>query len=575
MKKFLSFAMAVAMLMTAFALPSFAYDEWAVPEYEDEWFDPYEGLAVESVSVEVQRELIENVDGEYFGIEYEDGTVEEYFCYDPYYAEPILTVVYENDETECAATYDLYGDLWIYDTQEEDPWGLGKHTVTGYYRDFEFTFEVEVVENPVASVTAVAQKSLVEGWDSYLDMYFDENNETPPVAYMAYSLYDAQPIFTITMKDGTVVKGTDDEIYEQTGYYTYETYDQYKNPLKVGKNTVTFEYIGFEFNCEIEITPNPYKGVSIKGENELYLVFEGVDEKDTYETKVISAYFYDWNNMEGDYYAEIITDDGESYEIVIYSDVDENGNVTLDKNVSIAIGPFTTNTLENCNYFKVAYTADVALYGALTYYEVSEEIAGKQFVEYNAGEEADINDIVALSTFIAADYDNYEHGDDYGVYKLSVDETEENIEKVFGLTDVDVKDSDFYRTLFRRIEVKEPWTTVLYSTNSELVFEDGKWVVTADVFNWETEEMAGQITVVMNEDGTICNIEIVEIEIQQGDVNCDGKVTAVDARLVLQYVAGLIDEYELNTFYADLNEDGEITAVDARIILQKVAGLIE
>ena len=32
--------------------------------------------------------------------------------------------------------------------------------------------------------------------------------------------------------------------------------------------------------------------------------------------------------MEGDYYAEIITDNGESYEVIIYSDIDEIKNVT-------------------------------------------------------------------------------------------------------------------------------------------------------------------------------------------------------------------------------------------------------
>lgn len=58
-----------------------------------------------------------------------------------------------------------------------------------------------------------------------------------------------------------------------------------------------------------------------------------------------------------------------------------------------------------------------------------------------------------------------------------------------------------------------------------------------------------------------------------GDADDDGKVSAKDARLVLQVVAGLKENKELNYANADVNKDKFITAVDARFILQIVAGL--
>jgi len=57
-----------------------------------------------------------------------------------------------------------------------------------------------------------------------------------------------------------------------------------------------------------------------------------------------------------------------------------------------------------------------------------------------------------------------------------------------------------------------------------------------------------------------------------GDVDCDFAITSLDALLVLQYVAGLIDELPCGGA-ADLNGDGAVTAVDAALILQIVAGL--
>ncbi len=58
-----------------------------------------------------------------------------------------------------------------------------------------------------------------------------------------------------------------------------------------------------------------------------------------------------------------------------------------------------------------------------------------------------------------------------------------------------------------------------------------------------------------------------------GDVNGDGDVTAVDARLVLQSVAELRVLTATEKEAADMNADGNVTAVDARVILQVVAGL--
>jgi hypothetical protein len=58
-----------------------------------------------------------------------------------------------------------------------------------------------------------------------------------------------------------------------------------------------------------------------------------------------------------------------------------------------------------------------------------------------------------------------------------------------------------------------------------------------------------------------------------GDVNDDGATNSIDAQLVLQLKAGLIDSL-VNEPSADANGDGEITSVDAALILQLDAGLI-
>lgn len=67
--------------------------------------------------------------------------------------------------------------------------------------------------------------------------------------------------------------------------------------------------------------------------------------------------------------------------------------------------------------------------------------------------------------------------------------------------------------------------------------------------------------------------QMQEAEILPGDANGDGAVNARDARLVLRFAAGMVEESELNHFLADINGDGKVNARDARAILRKAAGI--
>lgn len=558
MKKVLSFILVLTILMIALVLPSTAIS------YDDAIVDPYEGLEIESMTVKATKDLIVDYDGyEEYIYDGEDEPVGTYFCYSVYSTEPYVTVVYENGDVEEGDAYNLVGDWWISDNQFEEHWDLGTHQVTFVYREYQVDFGINIVESPYVSITAVAQKTLVDGWDG--GEYEDEDG-------IWYNIWNCEPYFTVITKDGTVIEGDDYEICEQTGCYISSDVDQQENPLQLGTNTIKFEFVNLTCECEIEIVPNPYKSVTIKGENELYLVFEGYDEKDSFETKVIDIESYIWCETDYSIGGFLYTDTGDSYEVEVFYDMDENGMALLNKNVSINIGPCTTNTLETCNYFKAVFVSGKVLPNAVLYHETVDE----NFKSYTADGEADINALVAIASYGNYYYKDYETSDNGVVYEYTVDETKANIERLFGIADADVKKSDFYKNrLFGGvIRVEENWNTYYVTEDEELVFEDGKWVATADIVNWATDAVVGAVTVVLSADGTICSVDIENLDITLGDVNCDGAVTAVDARLVLQYVAGLRSEDEMYMAYADVSGDDKVSAVDARLILQKVAGII-
>ena len=60
-----------------------------------------------------------------------------------------------------------------------------------------------------------------------------------------------------------------------------------------------------------------------------------------------------------------------------------------------------------------------------------------------------------------------------------------------------------------------------------------------------------------------------------GDVNGDGKINTRDAKLIMQYELGLIDETKLDLVAADVNGDDRINTRDAKLIMQLELGLIE
>ncbi len=60
-----------------------------------------------------------------------------------------------------------------------------------------------------------------------------------------------------------------------------------------------------------------------------------------------------------------------------------------------------------------------------------------------------------------------------------------------------------------------------------------------------------------------------------GDANCDGKITAADASLILRAIVGLDELSAQGAFNADVDGDLEVTAEDAALILRYIVQLIE
>ena len=72
------------------------------------------------------------------------------------------------------------------------------------------------------------------------------------------------------------------------------------------------------------------------------------------------------------------------------------------------------------------------------------------------------------------------------------------------------------------------------------------------------------------------NLPVIEVTHPDcGDVNLDGKISVVDAKQILKYIAGTKQFTDEEKIRADITCDGKINIVDAKKILQIVAGLLD
>ncbi len=314
-----------------------------------------------------------------------------------------------------------------------------------------------------------------------------------------------------------------------------------------------------------------YKAIEISGENELFVKFIGVDEKDTYSVKLVNL--LGLKNYGGSMDIIAVGDDGKRYTGVYYYDYNaEEGLVSLDKNISVEFDGIKSNTLTVNRWLQARVLMESAMLRSFMYAVSSEDVYGASFNGYNAqSEELDVDAMTAIAIMMC-DSDVKGKDDNFIYHEMDIATTEDCIYAVFGAQDIDASTSIFYNQENSIVEFKEP-RSLEYDYKAEaMTYADGKWTMNAEIFTADnSKEKYAEITVVMNQDYII---DAIDYEIALfGDANGDGVVNTLDARRILQYVAELVDEDQICLENADVNGDGVVTTLDARFVLQMVAGL--
>lgn len=186
--------------------------------------------------------------------------------YDFWYAMPEVTLTFTDGSTKTYSFAQLqkaYPSAWLIDDVAAN--GPGKKTAKLEVNGVVCSFEVEVKENPIKSITAVPTTALKEGYLGTVTLYYPGYGNC---TFQNYVPADTTPIYTITYKDGTtqVVHG-DHQVFENFVLYPsyHETHGP-NDPYAVGKHTIQIELLGhtFDYTFEIVKEDNPLEKITAK-----------------------------------------------------------------------------------------------------------------------------------------------------------------------------------------------------------------------------------------------------------------------------------------------------------------------
>ncbi len=515
---------------------------------------------IQSIDAQATFPLYENYNGYMKTLITEEGEEKEYFEYYVMDSNPYFTITFKNGEKIEGTAEDIYyvmgDDFQIVEDQYLNPWKVGENTATMVYFGYEFSFSVEVIKDNVVSVTGEPMTYLIENYSGFLQDYIDENGEV--TQFFWYDIYDAEPMFTITYEDGSTFTGTDEEVYSQTGVWTYDETEQSEKPWKLGENTAKMSYLGHEFEVVFEVAESPVESVELTEEDGLYIIIKYKDDETAEKVKAID---YNVQLTDEGFVENIITKTGMLSATVYFSE-EEDGITELYINV---LGK-DSNKLYNCNWIYSSMAANDVAYSSLIYATGCEDLFEKSFTGYNGVDESqDLTQMAALSTYICELFPEEE--ETYYYHNLETDVVKENIKAVFGVEIEDLTSVDGYNSETGMVEFYEPMESDYEYEVIDMNLVNGQWEKIYKVIQLSTGK-SSRMKVVIGEDITVEKI----IFRTAGDITGDGAVTAIDARRALQAVALIKELDEAQTLVADANCDGQVSVIDARWILQAAAG---
>lgn len=438
-------AVVLTVLLIIFVMPMNAFAIFPM------WSTGGEELSVSALVVD-DCYVYENIDG-YTQDIYDEETGEyigEYFYYN---YSPTFRVSTLNDGFFEASLIneDLYGivyngityQLSFEDTQMDEPWGVGTHTVSATLLDKTVEFNVHVLESPVEKVE-FNNTTVYENFNCYLDYIYDYETDE----YTEFLAYVYEASCKVYFKDGTVCESVNGAVnYNGKDYFIEKLDMQYVSPWGKGKNEALVSLFGFEQIITVEVLENPYTSVTIDNDLNIALTRnDGVVEK--YEfIDVLPEIYTDETIMIGTVY----TDKGTIPGVTLYYGLD------MDSPVSISFGYLLSNEVE-CKEFSATFSMAYAIATIKEYRVYSKYILQDTFMGYDSKDSE--TDALSLATIAVtsnmgaySEFTDFVEGDGMYIVTVPVSVVKDSVQKLFGIGNFDATELDGYNAATQTVDL--------------------------------------------------------------------------------------------------------------------------
>ncbi len=223
---------------------------------------PYSGITIEDVT------LMQNAYG-HMETEFDaDGNETEYFHYDLYQCPDIVYILTLNDGSEVRGTNSEIYELTNATPGVEAVQSASSPCLPGntYPVDVSLgmltgTGSMTISDSTVASIQVddVTYRQFADGW---MDRYIDADGTEKKSWRYPDGFSSAQ--ITVTMKDGTVVKGSEYDLEQRLGGNMI--FDEFQSPgqeLPLGQYPINVSYLGASATFTVNIVPSPVKSIYV------------------------------------------------------------------------------------------------------------------------------------------------------------------------------------------------------------------------------------------------------------------------------------------------------------------------
>ena len=499
--------------------------------------------------------LIENASDHMYKTSYDPQTETYGEEYNSYYYSPEITILYKDGTTESIIGSSVQINGYYYDFSFEDDqcatnqWGLGKHTVKASFLGVESEFIVEIIENPVKSLS-FGDIKIIQNSHGFFDWDYDDETDQWYQSDERYCYMIFEPDYTIELIDGTIISGkvhfeegkstNENDIIQIEGqnYYLHCNDFGYDDWTVGGKYTVTGTFLGIAANFTVEIIESPIQKIIVDDLSILahtHGTFLDDYNPETGNWDLHYYYYYDFHPS----YKVIFKDgtvktsnNGEGIEIegqkyYLYTETEQDYENRWSRGEHITTATF----------------ADVSADYTIYIFEEAIVYINEGDIDTDAKFKSEIIDIGSLQFDFGENYISK----DALVYDLYF---EKDGKKILpnNMVTVAIPLPDTLDGTKCRVFYIDSLGDL---TDMHATYSDGCMVFITDHFSYY--------------------MLVQEKESVIGDVNGDGEITSKDVTILRRYLAGGWD-VEINEANSDINGDGEVTSKDVTLLRRYLAG---